>query len=327
MVKATHEYQSPFPEPANIDDMDVPDSLLKEWQSIVDLLAKIAGVRAGLIMRVQNNEIEVFVASKSIKNPYQVGHKEHFIDSGLYCEHVVRKNRKLLVPNASKSTKWRNNPDIKYNMICYLGFPIRLPNGKPFGTICILDNKENEYSSDIIDIMEKMRNLIEAHLKLLHLSCHDPLTGLYNRTFFNMKILEEMNRADRYGRPITMLIMDIDNFKVVNDTFGHLKGDEFLREIALITTSSLRSSDIVFRYGGDEFIVLMPETSISKAVKAAEKLQQNIENSKHLTSVIITASIGAAERIWGESLEDWLKRADNALYRTKENGKNKTSPA
>lgn len=139
---------------------------LQEWQGIVDLVVRLVGARAGLIMRARGDDIAVLVASCNPGNPYEVGEKEKLVGSGLYCERVIATQEKLLVPNALKSDEWRNNPDIKRNMISYLGFPIRLPGGQPFGTICVLDDRESQYSSDVIELMEKMRDLIESHLQL-----------------------------------------------------------------------------------------------------------------------------------------------------------------
>ena len=131
----------------------------------MDLVVRISGAQVGLIMRVHQDEIEVFVASKTGQNPYHVGEREHLTGSGLYCENVITKQEKLLVANALKSEAWKNNPDLKYHLISYLGFPIRLSNGQPFGTICLLDNKENGYSPELIELMEKMRDLIESQLR------------------------------------------------------------------------------------------------------------------------------------------------------------------
>lgn len=148
----------------------VPESTLDNWQRIVDILAKIIGVPAALIMRLVDDSIEVFVSSESPGNPYHPGDKEHFENSGLYCERVIKTQKRLLVPNALHATEWQNNPDIKLNMISYLGFPIMLPNQKPFGTICVLDNKENTYSETISELMLKFRDLVQAELELLYMN-------------------------------------------------------------------------------------------------------------------------------------------------------------
>jgi GAF domain-containing protein len=108
-------------------------------------MAEMLDVPAGLIMRIVGEKINVFVSSSTAGNPYHRGDSEHFWGSGLYCETVVTKNHELLVPNALFDEAWRNNPDVKLNMISYLGYPIRWPDGKPFGTICVLDCKTNSY--------------------------------------------------------------------------------------------------------------------------------------------------------------------------------------
>ncbi|MCH3963463.1 MAG: sensor domain-containing diguanylate cyclase [Clostridium sp.] len=301
---------------------DIPDNMIEEWQSIVDLIARIAKVRAALIMRVTNGEIEVFVSSKTKNSPYVPGNKEYLINSGLYCERVIKSRQMLSVPDASKSDEWRNNPDMKYNMKCYLGFPVRLPNGNLFGTICMLDDKENDFSQDMRDFMEKMRNLIESYLKLLHLSITDQLTGLYTRTYFNIKAYKEIKRTTLNKTAITILLVDIDHFKKINDTFGHPIGDEVLKNFSRIMISSLRNTDIIFRFGGDEFIILMPDTVIKDAVLEAENLRLKVENSQVCPNIKISISIGAVERIRGESLDHWLVRVDKALYQVKKSGGN-----
>ena len=151
-------------------DYIVPEKYLLHWQEICDILAEIADIPAALIMRLTGNDIEVFVASKGTKNPYLTGAKEEFLDSGLYCEHVIKSDRKLKVPNALEDEAWKENPDVKLNMISYLGFPIKLPNKQPFGTICILDNKTNGYSENIERLMTHFRDLIESQLEIVYVN-------------------------------------------------------------------------------------------------------------------------------------------------------------
>ncbi len=150
--------------------IEVPQSTLETWQSIVDILAEIVGIPAALIMRLSDPDIEVFVASRSKDNPYHVRDKEHYLGSGLYCETVIKSGEKLQVVNALADENWRNNPDIKLNMISYLGFPIFLPNGKAFGTICILDKKENPFSKTVEELMLKFRLIIQADLEIIFLN-------------------------------------------------------------------------------------------------------------------------------------------------------------
>jgi len=147
---------------------EIPENIHSKWQNIIDIMAHIVNVPAGLIMRIIDSDITVFIASKTDKNPYKPGAKEHLKDSGLYCETVLKTNKLLLVQNALSDEHWKNNPDIKLNMISYLGFPITLPDKTPFGTICVLDNKENSYSQLYITLIQNFRNIIETDLELLY---------------------------------------------------------------------------------------------------------------------------------------------------------------
>ncbi|MFW5490523.1 MAG: ATP-binding protein [Desulfovibrio sp.] len=152
----------------SLSDVVVPDSMLERWQKIVDLLAALAKVPAALIMRVRKDVIEVFRTSDSEGNPYPLGASDHFFHKcGLYCEHVIRTNDKLLVPNALLDEDWKDNPDVALNMISYLGFPLLLPDSTPFGTICILDSKLNRYNPKIEGIMTQFRDVLEFQLAQL----------------------------------------------------------------------------------------------------------------------------------------------------------------
>ena len=143
----------------------IPQSFISKWQGIADLLAKIIGVPAALIMKVENEYMEVFISSKSDNNPYHVGDKEHW--NGLYCETVIKSQYKLKVPNALKDEKWDKNPDIKLGMVSYFGFPLNFPDGEPFGTICVLDRKENTYSEEYDQLLMQFKSVVELDLAMI----------------------------------------------------------------------------------------------------------------------------------------------------------------
>jgi signal transduction histidine kinase len=146
----------------------IPGAILEKWQTMVNLMAEMLDVPAGLIMRILGNDIHVFVSSTTEGNPYHPGDHEHFWGSGLYCETVVTKNHELLVPNALLDEEWQNNPDVKLNMISYLGYPIRWPDGTPFGTICVLDCKTNSYSQKYKRLIIQFRDIVQTHLEVIY---------------------------------------------------------------------------------------------------------------------------------------------------------------
>ena len=142
---------------------EIQEDIFNSWQRIVDMMAKISDVPAVLIMKAEPPFLEVFISSQSQDNPYNPGDKEKM--SGLYCEHVIKTGEKLNIANALKDENWKDNLGIDLGMISYLGIPIYWPDGDIFGTICILDTKERNYSQEIIDLIEKFKELIESHLK------------------------------------------------------------------------------------------------------------------------------------------------------------------
>jgi two-component sensor histidine kinase len=145
---------------------EISEEIIKKWQDILNLGANLLQVPAGLIMRLHEKEIEVFLSSNTENNPYEP-HEKAELQTGLYCETVVGNRKELLVPNAKKDPLWENNPDVALNMISYYGVPITWPDGEVFGTFCVLDDKENEYSSDYRQLIRVLHEIIENDLERL----------------------------------------------------------------------------------------------------------------------------------------------------------------
>ncbi len=150
----------------NTSEINVPQQNIQKWQRIVDLLAEIMQVPSALVMKVEPPEITVFVSSHSQGNPYEQNERA-CLNSGFYCETVMNTRQPLLVPNALEDGAWKSNPDVKLGMISYLGFPICWPNRDIFGTLCVLDNKENAYNEMYQKLLLEFRDVIEADLERL----------------------------------------------------------------------------------------------------------------------------------------------------------------
>ena len=161
--------------------------------------------------------------------------------------------------------------------------------------------------------------------KLRKLSITDPLTGIKNRRAFFEVSENFFKLANRKDLPLSLLILDIDLFKKVNDTYGHIIGDEILKFLVKQTNHTLRDSDIFARYGGEEFIILLPDTNLNGAIQVAEKIRKTIENTPYQgdVEVSITVSLGVAQLENEKILNKLIKRADEALYRAKEYGRNR----
>lgn len=147
--------------------LQLDERTLDEWQGLVDIMAELADIPAGLIMRLTEDDIEVLLASRTDGNPYRPGDREHFLDSGLYCETAIRTRSRLVVPDALADPDWEDNPDVELGMISYLGYPIMLPNDVPFGTLCILDRTPSDYSPTVQELVRKFRDLIQYQLELI----------------------------------------------------------------------------------------------------------------------------------------------------------------
>lgn len=200
-------------------------------------------------------------------------------------------------------------------------------------------NKENHYF--ILDTyslrddgftngrMISLKNITERkemERKLHELSVKDELTGMYNRRYFQSKFEEEIIRSERYQHDLSLIMIDLDHFKQVNDTYGHVAGDYVLKEIGRAIESSIRRTDISARLGGEELAVLLPETKQSDAYEVAERIRLKImelEFEVEQGVFKVTASLGVTTQSEGFVIEQMLEEADRALYAAKENGRNK----
>lgn len=157
----------------------------------------------------------------------------------------------------------------------------------------------------------------------------DPGSGLFNRPYFQSRLQEELQRSTRQNTPVSLLMLDIDSFKSINDTFGHFAGDTVIKDVADILKSSVRVFDVCARYGGEEFAVVMPGSSLDSATAIAERIRQRIHSyhstDRALAGLRVTASIGVAESGPLGSVRELIERADGALYAAKRAGKNRVS--
>ena len=159
---------------------------------------------------------------------------------------------------------------------------------------------------------------------MVRLMLTDPLTGIGNRRLLTTRLGEEVLRAHRYQRPLTVMFFDVDHFKLVNDSYGHNVGDVALASVAESLGSGLRDCDLLCRFGGEEFLVVLPETKVGKAMKVAERMRADVArlNIPGIPETL-TISAGLAELTPDESDEQLLVRCDRALYRAKEMGRNR----
>jgi len=215
--------------------------------------------------------------------------------------------------------------------------PIFDEQNQPIGALGINRDitQRREIQQELLVANENLQSQLQEieilQEKLREQATLDPLTGLYNRRYLIDMMQREIARAKREDIPISVAIMDLDHFKDINDTFGHKGGDAVLEAMAELFLSHVRASDIVCRYGGEEFIFLMPGASIDTAAERMEELRKLIEEKAIIhndKAIPVTVSIGVASYpIHGDNDESLLLEADNMLYNSKRNGRNQVSVA
>jgi diguanylate cyclase (GGDEF)-like protein len=165
--------------------------------------------------------------------------------------------------------------------------------------------------------------IVDLHRRLIAQATVDPLTGVYNRRHMERCLSDAIERQRRSSAPTSLLLIDVDHFKRINDQLGHAKGDSVLKGIAALVGGRSRKLDLLFRIGGEEFILLLPDTQEADAAVVAEQLRAAVAESTLLDGRQLTVSVGVSELHQGESLDSWMKHADDALYTAKKAGRNR----
>jgi len=209
-------------------------------------------------------------------------------------------------------------------------------HNKPVGVLYLYDTKERQFKDRQLDLLALLASFaamaidnasLHSRTKLMALT--DALTGLYNNRYFMQVFPHELIRARRYMKPLSLVMIDVDNFKKLNDTYGHPKGDQVLAAVGNILAGSLRAADFSFRYGGEEFTVVLPETRLEGAFMVAENLREKI--SKGVTPLLgrsavqtVSVSLGVASYPSdGTTTDQILAHADHCLYQAKRQGKDR----
>jgi diguanylate cyclase (GGDEF)-like protein len=176
------------------------------------------------------------------------------------------------------------------------------------------------FRQKIEDLFESMNKSISM---LYEVATHDEKTGLYNNKFFETIFEMEIDKAKRGQEELSLVMTDIDFFKKINDKYGHMKADEFLKRLADIIKKQVRGADIVARFGGEEFIILLPETNLEKAKKFSIRLRTAIHSDKILSKYHVTVSGGITQFREKDNKKKFKERVDKALYEAKETGRDK----
>ncbi|RYD26430.1 MAG: sensor domain-containing diguanylate cyclase [Lysobacteraceae bacterium] len=307
--------------------LDVLDTAVEEpFEKIVTLVRTVLAVPVATVTLVDRDR-QWFKARRGMdqsETPRAVS----------FCTHTIQQRDPLIIENALADPRFADSPLVvgPPYVRSYAGIPLRTPEGYNVGALCAMDTRPRRFSPADIAILSNFANIVCDELELRLIAQVDHLTGALTRRGFVDQAQREMERTLRYGRASSLIMIDVDHFKRVNDTYGHSIGDQVLKQIASLAETTLRPCDLFGRLGGEEFALLMPETSGAAALVVAERLRNTIaEHPMTLHgggTIHVTASFGVAELSASfNTLTAWLERADTMLYAAKSGGRNRTQLA
>ncbi|MET1757185.1 sensor domain-containing diguanylate cyclase [Novosphingobium sp. RD2P27] len=246
-----------------------------------------------------------------------------------FCTHTINQRDPLVIPDAIKDRRFADNPMVvgEPGIRAYAGVPLRTADGYNVGSLCAVDTRPREFGSAEIAMLSAFARVVVDQLELRRIAGRDQLTGALTRRGFIESAMQEIERFRRYGRIASIVMIDIDHFKAINDTHGHPAGDAVLREVAGILRGQERASDLLGRIGGEEFAMLMPETNAQGALAVAERLRAAIATTPVEAGsgiqLQVTASFGIAQLDAAIINPDgWFAAADVPLYAAKRAGRN-----
>lgn len=267
---------------------------------------------------------------------------------GAFCTHALHEENMLLVPNTANDERFSDNPFVDgtyLNVGFYAGCPIRTPDGMPVGTLCAIDTKPRDLTHEELETLKDLAGMVETELRLssisksqsemaekldnaTRLAMIDVLTRLWNRGGLEKLIAKEWSEAIRQQKPITVVIADVDRFKSINDQHGHPGGDAVLRDVAKKLVECARSEDIVGRWGGEEFVILLTNCQPDMVAQTLERFRASVEALEiefEGRKIPVTMSFGAATLIPSQSdaSDALIAKADAALYEAKNSGRNR----
>lgn len=240
---------------------------------------------------------------------------------------VAEQVQPLRTDDAEADPRFVTRPDMTEPMGSFLGAPVVI-EGACIGVLSAVAAEKAAFSAHSQDLLQLIAGMCAPHVEVARLSRLaqlDALTGSFNRHG-----LELVCPADEVSRPLTLAMVDIDHFKAINDQHGHAAGDEVLKRVARLLSESVRAEDSVVRMGGEEFLLVLPDLDLHKAVRVTERTRALVEGSVIQTSsaaVRLTVSSGVAQRQPGEARDETVARADEALYRAKSSGRNRVVTA
>ncbi len=314
--------------------LSFPLQLNELFELSMHLIATSLQAEKYAILLFNESKNQLFIQASSGLSDETVRNLNFKEGEGIVWE-AINKNKPLLINDTTGYDMYKFYKGFEKEIGSYLCVPLRVVGGNVIGALVTHSREKNAYGKHAVELYSKVAEHIATAIenalvfqKTLELSYKDPLTHLFNRRYFFDRLEKEVQRASRYGRVLSLLMIDVDFFKAYNDRMGHLKGDIVLKQIANIMSQKLRSHDVLARFGGEEFMALLPETSKSAAAAVAEKLRAEIETSNFegeelqpKNNLTVTIGISTFPQDAMDSFQ-LINLADKAMYEGKKMGGN-----
>jgi diguanylate cyclase (GGDEF)-like protein/putative nucleotidyltransferase with HDIG domain len=293
-------------------------------------LKEVIDVDWATIALIEGGELRFEVLSTEVGSAWKAGEKIPLEGTG--TEWVSERKKALFEPDLAKNSRfWTGDTHLKQGIRSIVYLPLMV-KGEAIGSLVVASSQPNAYTPGQVHLLESLASQIAMPVENSRLYAKaeqrarvDELTGLFNRRHFDERLGEEIDRHSRYGGMLSLIFLDLDFFKAYNDKHGHLAGDKVLARVGQLIEKSIRNIDIAFRYGGDEFAVLIPQSGVDDAFVVAERVRTKIASEMRRKTFSITTSIGLAS--WpsdGVTADELINAADKALYYTKQTGGNRT---
>ena len=348
---------------ANFDRLSsgLTDEIREACRANLNMLSQLLQLDAAMILGISPNETAsgYRINEKIISDDTPDNFAGRFMSSvtlPLYCYQVCRDKTSLFVADGSDDPRWNNSSYLESGMNCYLGQPLYWPDGSFFGVLAMFASETRHFQEEVVKIVEHIHIQIESQLRLfveqeashvlLHklsrveqalavseqkyhdLASKDSLTGAYSKKTFQELAVSELSRAARSEKCFSLVLLDVDHFKQINDQYGHMAGDCVLKNLVVTLKEMLRQTDFVARFSGEEFCLLMPEMNPDSVFQVLDRVRSEIAkvpidyNGDH---IYFTVSFGCALYQPGmfTTVEELLNMADSALAKAKHTGRNR----
>ena len=243
-----------------------------------------------------------------------------------FCGHAILGNDVLMIPDAALDPRFSDNPLVlgEPHIRFYAGCPLAVSGGTKLGTLCLIDREPRQLDAEEIELLRDLASMAEQEIASVHLATVDDLTLLFNRRGFLAFAKNALGLCTRLKLPVSIIFIDLDGFKAINDKFGHAQGDQALASFAQLLTQSFRESELIGRLGGDEFVVLMPNCALADSQFTLRRLERLVEqhNTASQKGYDIRFSSGSASYDTAShgSIEGLLAQADKRMYQAKREG-------